>query len=98
MTLKALVPIWSCVGLQTNTPLVGLMVALVAAPEPRLNVSTWGGLSGSVAVFVMVSVIPTATVRLETAASTGGLLLASTVTLKLWVRSAAANRYRSQSR
>ena len=39
-TSNALVPTWSWVGAHVKTPLVGLMVALVAAPGPRLNVST----------------------------------------------------------
>src|ERR1035441_1840674 len=85
ITLKALDPISAWVGAQVNTPLVASITAFVAAPAPKLKVSICGGLSGSVAALVMGRVIPTAIVRSETAATTGGLLLASTVTLKLWV-------------
>ena len=38
------------------------MLAFPTAPAPRLNVSACGGLSGSLAKFVIVSVMPTATV------------------------------------
>src|SRR5258708_7910437 len=55
-------------------PLVALMVALAAAPAPRLK-ANWSP-STSLAMFVMARVIPTATVRLEIAASVGGRLVA----------------------
>src|SRR5262249_36712749 len=73
-TLKALVPTCAAVGVHLNTPLAGLMVALVGAPDPRLKVSTCGGLSGSVARLVITRCVPTAIVWLAIAASTGGLL------------------------
>src|SRR5260370_1104228 len=47
------------------------MLALVAAPAPRLNVSTSGGLSGSLATLVIVKGVPTGFVRLAVAASGG---------------------------
>src|SRR5579859_412023 len=73
ITLKKFVPAWACIGVQEKTPLVALMMALVAAPAPRLNVS-WSP-SGSPATLVTVKVVPALTVRLEIAARVGGWLV-----------------------
>src|SRR5258708_6301124 len=60
ITLNALVPICAGAGVQVKTPLVGLIVALVAAPAPRVKAS-WSP-SESLATLVIVSVMPTAIV------------------------------------
>src|SRR5207244_1041202 len=52
-------------GVQLNTPLVGLMTALVGAPASRLNARTLS--SASVAEFVNVSVDSSLTILSETA-------------------------------
>src|SRR5262245_55376070 len=61
------------------------MLALAAAPLPKLKLKTCGGLSGSVARLVITSCVPTAMVWLAIAARTGGLLSGRTTTEKLWV-------------
>src|SRR5437588_442164 len=83
MTLKALLPSCAWVGAHENRPLVGLIAALAAAPAPKLNVS-WSP-SGSPAELVISSVIPTATSASAIGASPGGLLLRTTMTVKLCV-------------
>src|SRR3989442_487957 len=83
ITLNALLPSCSWVGDQANTPVTASRLALVAAPAPRLKVNS--SPSESDATFVMLSVIPTAMIWLEIAASIGGLLLCTTVTTKLCV-------------
>src|SRR5205809_9922 len=55
------------VGVQTKTPLVGLMNAFVGAPALRLNVSTFAGRSASTAVLVKLNIVPSKTVRFEIA-------------------------------
>src|SRR5262249_56354812 len=67
-TLKVLVPTCAAVGVHRNTPLAGSMVALAAAPLPRLKVSTCSGLSGSVARLVITSCVPTVMLWLAMAA------------------------------
>src|SRR5215467_7543697 len=83
ITLKRLVPTCAAVGVQLNTPLDGSMLALAAAPLPRLKVNTCGGLSGSVARLVITSCVPTTMVWLAIAVRTGGLLSGRTTTEKL---------------
>ena len=51
----------AAVGVQVNTPDNGSIAAPAGAPE-RLNVSTCGGLSGSLAVAVNVSSVSSTTV------------------------------------
>src|SRR5437867_2974215 len=69
-------------GVQVNRPLVGLMAAPAGAPGSRLYVNDCGGVSESVAEFVTVSVLPSATVRLSSGASVGALFTSLTVTVK----------------
>src|SRR5262249_56511022 len=63
----------------------GSMLALASGTLPRLMVSAWGGLLGSVARLVITSCVPTVMVWLAMAARTGGLLSGRTTTEKLWV-------------
>src|SRR5258706_121902 len=71
-------------GVQVNTPLAEPIAALVGALT-RLNVSTCAGRSGSVAVLVSVSVLPSLTIWSATGASVGGEFTACTTTTKLCV-------------
>src|ERR1051325_7541947 len=59
-------------GVHWNTPLVGLIVALMGAPAPSRNRRCCAGTSGSVAEVVMVNVAPSRIVRSVIGASTGG--------------------------
>src|SRR5690349_4847099 len=60
-------------GIQVKRPLTGLMFAATGAPASRLNVSTFVGMSGSVARFVTINVIATATVWSGIGARAGGI-------------------------
>src|SRR5262245_44079211 len=70
------------VGVQVNTPLLGLRLAPVG-PVIRLKVIPLAGRSGSVTDIVSVRVLPSAIVWSLMAASTGGLFTSFTTTLKL---------------
>src|SRR5262245_20701908 len=72
------------VGAQVKTPVTGLMAA-PAGGEIRLNVSVLAGRSGSLAVAVSVKVLPSLTIWLAMAPSTGGLFTSLAVTKKLLV-------------
>src|SRR5690242_8377481 len=78
-----LVPAWPAVGVQVKTPL-GVMLAPLGG-DTRLNVSVLVGRSASLAVLVTVRVLPTVSVRLVCAASTGARLISVTVTVKVLV-------------
>src|ERR1039457_2547006 len=84
-TVMLLVPACESAGVQVNTPSVAPILAPVGAPgsKPKVN-GCGGGWGAAPAPFVVLAGPPPAvTVRFETAASTGGLLLANTVTLKV---------------
>src|SRR5437879_2875710 len=83
ITLNAFEPVCAGVGVQVNTPFVGLMAAFAAAPLPRLN-ANWPP-SDSEAILVIMRAIPTAMVWLVIAARTGGLLVGVTITAKVRV-------------
>src|SRR6266568_9445417 len=50
-------------GLHANSPFVALRLAPAVAPAPRLNVRSWGGRSGSLALAPNVTRAPAWTVR-----------------------------------
>src|SRR5262249_7086231 len=84
MTLFVLGP-WASLGVQLNTPVVALIVMPAGAPGSRLNVKVFAGTSGSVAVAVNDSVLPSLIVWLTIAASEGAEFTSLTTTLKVFV-------------
>src|SRR5205809_5391370 len=61
------------------------MLAPAGAPESSEYVRLLAGISGSVALFVIVTALPSSTVRLAMGASTGALFTSFTTTVKLRV-------------
>src|SRR5262245_1247749 len=74
----------AAVGVQVNTPVVGLRLAPGGA-ESRLNVSVFVGTSPSSAVIVNVSVLSSLMVFSKIGSSTGALFTSLTVTVRLFV-------------
>src|ERR1051326_2767575 len=79
------VPPCDSLGVQVNTPLVGLMLAPAGAPESREKVNWFAGISGSLALALKVSRTPSLAVLFPIEVSTGGLFDSRTTTVKvLW--------------
>src|SRR5689334_14088661 len=76
---------WDSDGIQVKTPPLALTAAPAGAPASRLNVSVLDGRSGSVAVTVNESNVPSFTVRFVIAPSTGAEFVSLTVTIKVFV-------------
>src|SRR5881397_4209753 len=75
---------WASVGVHVSTPLLGFKFTPAGA-DTRLKVNVLAGRSASLAVFVTVSVLSSATVRSVGTVSTGALLASVTTTVKLLV-------------
>src|SRR5262245_3235841 len=70
-------------GVQVNRPEPGLIEAPAGAPRSKLKVRVWAGTSGSEAAALNETSVPSATVRLVMAASTGGLFDSRTTAVKV---------------
>src|SRR5260370_22268686 len=66
-------------GVHANRPFVALRLAPAAAPGPRLNVRSWGGRSGSVALAANVTRAPAWMVRFGMGANDGAWFTGVTV-------------------
>src|SRR6267378_1069934 len=64
-------------GVQVRIPFVGLILAPAGASGPRLKVSSWAGISLSLALNLKVNKVPFNTVRLLAADRIGGVFVAS---------------------
>ena len=85
MTVTRLVEAFGVGRVHVNTPVLPLMVAPAGAFDPRLNVKALAGRSASIAVFVMMIVLPAKFVRSAIAARTGAVFTSFTTTVKLCV-------------
>ncbi len=68
-------------GVHENAPVLGSIDAPAGAPASRLKVKLFAGRSGSLAVAVKVSAVPSSTVLSPMAARTGDALTSFTVTV-----------------
>src|SRR5439155_1369766 len=75
---------WASVGVQVSTPVLGFTFT-PAGPDTRLKVNVFAGRSVSLAVFVTIRVLSSATVRSVGTVSTGALFASVTTTVKLLV-------------
>src|SRR5262245_31572491 len=75
---------FASVVVQVNRPVLGLMLAPTGG-ESRLNVSALGGTSGSLAVMIVLSVLPSLTVWSAIALMIGALFNSLTTTVKFCV-------------
>src|SRR5580765_5164420 len=73
------------VGVQENTPLVGLMLARAGPPGSKLKVSVLAGMSASVAVFVTTNVLSSLIIWSAGTLSTGARFTSATTIVKLRV-------------
>src|SRR5258708_39565020 len=74
----------SSIGVQAINPFVGLIDIPPGALVPRLKVSTFAGMSGSVAELVTSRVSPSTTTWSAIGNNTGGLFTSITTTMNFW--------------